>query len=183
MKPTCLPSALTACFFRILQRPAKVLALLLLVSTALHAGDTILVGQPRDAGDEAAVRLCEDRSRRAVVARDYATLEQIWSERFVVNAPSNRVIPSRSAVFEIFRKSPADLYSSYEKTIECIAFDGDLAIVMGIETVTPLDAPAVSKQRRYTNVWRSAKGSWLLIARQATYLPPDGQIPAAMKVR
>jgi ketosteroid isomerase-like protein len=182
MKSTSLPAALTRSF-RIIHFPAKVLVLLLLTGFKLHASDAIIVGQPRNAGEEATIRSFEERSGRAIATRDYTTLEQIWSEHFVVNAPNNRIFPSRASVFEVFRKSTADLYSSYEKKIECIAFDGDLAIVMGVETVAPLEAPTVSKQRRYTNVWRSTNGGWLLIARQATFLPPDAQISAAMKVK
>jgi ketosteroid isomerase-like protein len=182
MKSTSLLSALLASF-RLLHCPAKVLTFLLLAGFELHAGETTIVGQPRDAGDEATLRSLEDRSRRGVLARDYAALEQIWSERFVVNAPNNRVFTSRAAVLDLFRKSATDLYSSYEKTIECIAFDGDVAVVMGVETVTPLDAPAVSAQRQYTNVWKFTKGAWLLMARQSSYLPTTAQSPAAMKAK
>ncbi len=182
MKSTSLLSALLASF-RIIHGPAKALVLLLLAGFELHAGETIIVGQPRDPGDEATLRSFEDRSRRGVVARDYTALAQIWSERFVVNAPNNRIFSSRAEVFDFFRKSAADLYSSYKKIIECIAFDGDVAVVMGVEKVSPLDAPTVSQQRRYTNVWKFTSGAWLLIARQSSYLPSAAQSPSGPKAK
>ena len=153
---------------------------LLWFAVGLHATETIIVGQPRNAGDEATIRALDFESGRAVMARDYATLERIWSERFVVNAPNSRIYPNRAAVLDGFRKSTADLYSSYQKNIECIAFDADLAIVMGVETVTPMGANK-SAQRRYTNVWRFANDAWRLIARQATIVPDDALVAAAPK--
>jgi ketosteroid isomerase-like protein len=160
-----------------------VLALLLLTASRLYATETIIVGQPRNAGDEATIRALESESGRAAMTRDYATMERIWSERFVVTAPINRVFSSRAAVFDVFRHSTADLYSSYEKNIECIAFDADVAIVMGVETVTPLGTDK-SAQRRYTNVWRFDRGAWRLIARQATYiLTSDAFVAAGVKAK
>jgi ketosteroid isomerase-like protein len=152
----------------------------LLAGPDVHATETVIVGQPRSADDQATIRALEHESSRAVMARDYATLERIWSERFVVNAPNNRIYPNRAAVFDVFRQSTADLYSSYEKNIECIAFDADLALVMGVETVTPVGATKPA-QRRYTNIWRFASGAWRLVARQATMLPPDVPVAGMLK--
>jgi ketosteroid isomerase-like protein len=154
----------------------------LLFAAGLHASETLVVGHPRNAGDEATIRALDFESGRAVRARDYTTLERIWSERFVVNAPNGRIYPNRAAVLDGFRKSTADLYSSYQKNIECIAFDADLAIVMGVETVTPVGTNK-SAQRRYTNVWRFANDAWLLIARQATIVPDDAVVAAGAKTK
>jgi ketosteroid isomerase-like protein len=153
---------------------ASFFALLLSVS-GLAAAETMIVGQPPNAGAEATIRALEVESSRAVMARDYATLERLWSERFVVNAPNNQIFASRAAVFEVFRNSSADLYSSYEKTIECIAFDADVALVMGVETVTAVGSKRPA-QRRYTNVWRFVSGAWRLIARQATMVPVEASV-------
>lgn len=147
------------------------LAAVMLASSSLHGGETIVLGKPQRPTDEKTIRALEEESGAAVLHQDFATLERIWAERFVVNAPSNSVLPSRAAVFELFRRS-VRLYSSYEKNIECIVFDGDDAIVMGGEAVVPVHAPAGNPplQRRYTNLWRFETGSWRLIARQATMI-------------
>jgi ketosteroid isomerase-like protein len=133
----------------------------------------VIVGQPQAPTDEATIRALEEESRIAVLNRDFATLERIWSERFVVNAPVDYVLPNRAAVFDLFRRG-IGVYSSHEKKIERIVFDGDVAIVMGAETVVPLNAPKGSQplQRRFTNIWRFENGNWRLIARQATMIAP-----------
>jgi len=162
---------------------AIITAMLFIAHLNLHAGETVIVGQPRHAGDEATIRSLEDQSGRAVATRDYATLERIWSEHFVLNAPNNRILSSRAAVFSVFKQSKVDLYSSYEKTIECIAFDSDVVVVMGFETVTPAEGPGAGKpaQRRYTNVWRFVGGTWRLFARQATFPALNASMPELPK--
>lgn len=182
MKFTLLLSTIGA-FLRQTCFPAKILAVLLIVGLNLQANETLIVGRPRNADDEATIRSLEAESGRAVATRDYATLERIWSEDFVVNAPNSRVVSSRAAVFSLFKRSKVDMYASYEKSIECIAFDGDVAVVMGFETVTPVEGPGAGKpaQRRYTNVWRFADGAWRLFARQATFPASNPGMPELPK--
>lgn len=150
--------------------------LALLIAPVLGASETMISGQPPQPAAAETICALEEEGGRAVRTRDYATLERLWSESFVVNTPGNYVLTSRAAVFAVFQKNTTDLYSFYEKEIECITFSGDLAIVMGVETVVPVGAPAGHPpgQRRYTNVWRLADGAWRLIARQATMLAPHG---------
>jgi hypothetical protein len=151
----------------------------------LRGSETIIVGQPRTVGDEATFRDLENQNALAMLHLDYAALERLWSERLVVNTPTNMVAPSRAAVFEQFRRANGPLYASYEKKIECIVFDGDVTIVMGSETVEPHATPGKTVQRRYTNIWKLDHGAWHLIARQATVVPkstpsekPSEQPPA-----
>lgn len=157
---------------------ASLVVVALFAGLELRATEPTLIGKPRSAADPAAIRALEDTSSRAVLARDYVTMERIWAEQFVVNNPGNYVLPNRAAVFEVFRQKKIGLYSSYDTDIDAIAFDGDLAIVMGMETVVPLEGADVGKtvRRRYTNVWRFATGGWRLIARQATLLAPDARV-------
>jgi len=152
---------------------AALLAAVTLAAPVLHGGELMVLGQPQRPTDEKAILALEEESRLAVLHHDFATLERIWAERFVVNAPLNSVLPNRAAVFELFRRG-VGVYSSHEKSVECIVFDGDDAIVMGGETVVPRHAPAGSQPvpRRYTNVWRFENGRWQLIARQSTMIAP-----------
>lgn len=101
--------------------------------------------------------------------QDFDALERIWSEQFIVNAPTNKVAPNRSVVLAAFRQGLAH-YSSFERTIEHIVLQGDFAIVMGAETVKPIgNAPMAGQtvQRRFTNIWRREGGGWRLFARHA----------------
>jgi len=156
---------------------------LLLLTPALHAGEPIVLGTPRTPTDPATILALEDESRRAVTVLDFATLERLWSENFVVNSPGNSIVPNRAAVFALFRSRARDgrLYSVYDIAIDGVTFTGDLAIVMGTDTVLPPTAPAGTPPaaRRYTNIWRLEDGTWRLIARQATFLAPGASVGPA----
>jgi ketosteroid isomerase-like protein len=100
---------------------------------------------------------------------DVETLRRLWASDFMVNAPRNVVVPDRSAVLDVFRKGIAN-YSVFDTQIEEIRLRGNVAVVMGSETVTPVgDAPYAGKtvDRRYTHVWRQSEDRWRLFARHA----------------
>jgi ketosteroid isomerase-like protein len=123
--------------------------------------------------DENVIRALEDEERLAVLNRDFAALERLWSEQFTVNHPRNAVAPDRAAVLAMFRKGVAQ-YASFERTIEAIRISGDHVVVMGGEKVQPIESGQASGEtvaRRYTNVWRREGGAWRLFARQATSIP------------
>ncbi len=136
---------------------------------------------PQLATDEATIRALEEQERIAVREQDFAALERIWSPRFMVNTPRNQVAPDRAVVLDIFRQGLAH-YSAFDRRIESILFDGDLAIVMGAETVKPIgNAPHAGEtvERRFTNIWKQENGSWRLLARHANVIAPEpGQASA-----
>jgi ketosteroid isomerase-like protein len=124
------------------------------------------------AADEATIREREDQERSAVLAQDFAALERVWSEEFMVNAPNNQVVAGRSRVLAVFRQGIAH-YGSFERRIEQIRFSGDYAVVMGGETVKPIDkAPLAGKivERRFTHVWRREGDTFRLLARHANVM-------------
>jgi hypothetical protein len=62
-------------------------------------------------------------------------------------------------------------YLSFERNIEKITFNEDVAIVMGGEVVKPQGAqPNAGKtvSRRFIHVWKFSNNNWSIIARQAT---------------
>ena len=62
----------------------------------------------------------------------------------------------------------------FERKSESVRVDGDLAIIMGAETVRPTaGAPMAGQtiQRRFTNIWRRGDRTWRLYARHANVLP------------
>lgn len=130
--------------------------------------------QRRDSVAEATVRALDNQERLAALNQDYAALERLWSEHFIVNAPSNQVMPNRRAVLDWFRKGMT-MRSSYERSIEQVRVDGDIAIVMGAETLTPIaNAPHAGQtvRRRFTNIWKKEGDTWRLWARHANVIPP-----------
>lgn len=151
---------------------ARALAIAAIVALVIPALSTISFAQEaQDAAgaDEMTIRSLEEQVRVGVLNRDPQALQLVWSEHFMVNAPANRVSPNRGVVLDRMRQGLIH-YSSYETRIEQLRIDGDIAIVMGAETVQPIGkAPLAGQtvQRRFTHVWKRQGGRWLLIARHA----------------
>jgi ketosteroid isomerase-like protein len=130
-------------------------------------------GQERPSPDEAGVRALDDQERAAILNQDISALERLWSDRLVVNTPLNRVNGKLDAL-DLVRRGQIH-YSAFERRVEFIRVDGDLAIIMGAETVRPIGkAPFAGQtvQRRFTHIWRKEAGTWRLIARHANIIPP-----------
>ena len=125
--------------------------------------------------DERAIRSLEEKEVAAVLKQDVATLEQLMSERYIVNNPQNGVTPDREGVLDRVRRGLIR-YSSFERRIEAIRIDDDVAIVMGSEKVVPIgDAPRAGHTvlRRYTNIWKRTGSTWHAIARHANVAPTE----------
>jgi ketosteroid isomerase-like protein len=152
---------------------ALAIAILMVAGACTTTGDRRPTGGDAVAdavAEESTLRALEDEERLAVLNRDFAALERLWSEQFTVNHPRNAVAPDRAAVLEMFRKGVAN-YAAFERTIDAIRLSGDHAVVMGGETVKPIESAGLAGKtvdRRYTNVWRREGGAWRLFARQAT---------------
>jgi ketosteroid isomerase-like protein len=125
--------------------------------------------------DERAIRALEEKEATAVLQQDVATLEQLMSERYIVNNPQNGVTPDRAGVLDRVRKGLIR-YSSFERHIEAIRIDGDIAIVMGSEKVVPIGAAPRAGHtvlRRYTNIWKRSGATWRGIARHANVVSTE----------
>jgi len=110
-------------------------------------------------GFEEPIRSLENQERVAVLAGDTATLERLWSGTMIVNNPQSSISADRGVVLALVRKGLIR-YSSFERTIEAIRFDGDIAIVMGSEEVVPVGDTPHTRQtmhRRFTNIWKMKK--------------------------
>jgi ketosteroid isomerase-like protein len=126
--------------------------------------------------DERTIRSLEEQEVVAVLTQDVALLERLMSERIIVNNPQNGITPDREGVLDRVRRGLIR-YSSFERRIEAIRIEGDVAIVMGLEVVVPKgDAPRAGEtvRRRYTNIWKRTGSGWKSIARHANVVagPP-----------
>jgi hypothetical protein len=136
------------------------------------------VAMPQDrTGDERQVRALDDEERRAALKRDVPTLERLWSDQFMLNAPNNHVVVGRRAVLDAFVRSGIINFSRFDREIEFIRADGPYIIIMGLETVEPIDdAPSAglvagqSIKRRFTNIWKNEGGTWRLFVRHANVI-------------
>jgi ketosteroid isomerase-like protein len=145
-----------------------VIALLL----ALALSSCATTAPPSGAADEAAIRSLEEHERLSVLNRDVAALQRVWSEHLVVNTPANRVSPDRRVVLRLVTQGEIH-YAVFDRTIERMRIDGDLAIVMGGEVIQRVGSPAPPPvRRRFTHVWKRAPEGWRLVARHANVIQP-----------
>jgi hypothetical protein len=124
--------------------------------------------------DEATIRSLEEQERMGVLNQDVQALERVWSEHFMVNTPTNQISPNRSIVVDLVEKGIIH-YSSFERNIEQITFNGAIAIVMGGETVQPTGIAPLAGQtveRRFTHIWQYDGATWRLVARHANVIMP-----------
>jgi hypothetical protein len=122
--------------------------------------------------EEDTIRQLEEQERQAILNQDTVTLERLWSEEFIVNNPGNRITMSRGDALELVKRGLIR-YAAFERRIEAIRFNDDVAIVMGAETVEPVgDTPRAGEivDRRYTNIWRKKEVTWHMIARHANVI-------------
>ena len=119
---------------------------------------------------EAEIRRLEQLERESVMKGDSSALfNKIWSPTMIVNTPAN-VVGTVEGTKAIFRSGGLK-YLSFERNIEKVTFNENIAIVMGGEVIKPQGKqPNAGKtvSRRFTHVWKYAGNSWSIIARQAT---------------
>ena len=120
------------------------------------------------ADQEAMIRVLENEERMSVLNGDTLSLEKLWATSMIINNPQNQITSDRDELFALIRKGLVK-YASFERNIETVRFDGDLAIVMGSEIAEPVGSAnqALKIHRRFTNIWRIKDGRWQLIARHA----------------
>jgi hypothetical protein len=99
-----------------------------------------------------------------------------WTTNFTVNNPFNVVQDARTGPIQ----SGTLTYSRFERNIEKILIHDSIVVVMGNEFIIPKTAPKGSSHdtdqpiiRRFTNVWISENGKWLMIARHANNVCSD----------
>ncbi len=124
--------------------------------------------------DEAIIRNLENAEREAILKGDTAMLSELMSTQIIVQNPENAIVDFKKIMSRI--KDGKINYSSFERRIDSIAFVGNIAIVMGLETLIPqggtLNAEKTVK-RRFTNIWMKENDTWKLTVRQATIISVD----------
>lgn len=144
------------------------------------AADSVLSAAPpamAQAQTVAAIRALEERERLAVLTGDVAAIERFWDPLFLVNAPNNRLLVGSNATLDLVRARVIS-FERFERNVERVEVDGDVAVTMGSETIVQKAGPQAGQviQRRYTNVWLHRGGEWRLRFRHANVVPPQPQI-------
>lgn len=141
--------------------------LLLLIALLILVSNFSLAQQ----SDEAVIRRLENAEREAILKGDTTVLSQLMSAQIVVQNPENAIVDFNKIMDRI--KGGKINYSTFERSIENIAFINNLEIVMGLEILTPQGTSqnaGKTVKRRFTNIWMKQKDVWKLTARQATII-------------
>lgn len=138
------------------------LILLVCISNIVFAQD------PR----EAEIRRMENLERESVLKGDSSALfDKIWSPNMIVNTPAN-VVGTVEGTKAHLRSGDLN-YLTFERNIEKITFNDNVAVVMGGETIRPQGHQVNAGKtvsRRFTHVWLYKNNRWSIIARQATII-------------
>ena len=143
--------------------------LLITISLSLTLSSNVTIAQDQR---EAEIRRLENLERESVLKGDSAILfDKIWSSNMVVNTPAN-IVGTVEGTKAHLRSGDLN-YLSFERNIEKITFNDNIAIVMGGEIIKPQGHQVNAGKtvtRRFTNVWQYKNNSWSMIARQATII-------------
>jgi ketosteroid isomerase-like protein len=134
-------------------------------AAVLLAASRLLAEDPSHG--ERLVRELDEQERVAVMKADVKTLERLWSEQLIVNAPNNKIVIGRAGLLDALEGAGVVPFSSFERTVEFARVDGDYVFLMGSETVKHTDSPRPIR-RRFTHVWKNEMGTWRLYARHAS---------------
>ena len=118
---------------------------------------------------EALIRRLDHAEAQGLLRRDSTALRKLWARDFTVNNPRNSITRGSEGVVALIRNGTID-YSSFVRDIETILFHGTVVIVMGSETITPVNKAPFAGQtvrRRFTHFWMRRGGEWRLTARHA----------------
>ena len=159
-------NALTLYFNKLLKiKTVRIIVLFLLAAFNL----CISINSFSQQSDEMIIRKLEDRERAAILKGDTTQLSSLMSKQIVVQNPENAIVGFQQIVDRV--KSGKINYSRFDRRIDRIAFVNNIAVVMGLETLTPQgDTQNAGKTvtRRFTNIWTKESDEWKLTARQAT---------------
>lgn len=121
---------------------------------------------------EAEITRLENLERLAVLQSDSGALfGKLWSPDMVINTPANKVGTVEGTQQHL--RTGGLSYLTFQRNIEKISLQGDIAIVMGGEIIQPQGSQVNAGKtvtRRFTNVWMLKNKQWSIIARQATII-------------
>ena len=123
---------------------------------------------------ETLIRRLDRAEAEGLLHRDSTALRHIWASDFTVNNPRNSITRGSDDVVALIRNGTID-YSSFIRDIETILFHGNTVIVMGSETIKPVNKAPFAGQtvrRRFTHFWMMRNGEWRLTARHANVVCP-----------
>jgi hypothetical protein len=121
---------------------------------------------------ETEVRRVNAKEVEAFLHNDPNTLEQLWSNDFVVTNPLNKFVTKQQVLGMV--RAGVLVITFYDRKIEYLKFDGDTAIAAGNETVVwggKMPNAGKTEHLRFTGIWMKQQGLWQQVARHANIVP------------
>ena len=144
-----------------------------LIAALVHVG----VAQSREPKSQAApktaarvdeVKQMEKRYTDALMKRDLATLEKIWSHDYTFTNGQGRLL-SRAERLENVKTGATEIQSADERDVQVRVYGGDAAVLVSHVTLkAQYSGKEASDEYRHTAVWIKGAGGWHLVANQIT---------------
>ena len=144
-----------------------------LIAALVHVG----VAQSREPKSQAApktaarvdeVKQMEKRYTDALMKRDLATLEKIWSHDYTFTNGQGKLL-SRAERLENVKTGATEIQSTDERDVQVRVYGGDAAVLVSHVTLkAQYSGREASGEYRHTAVWIKAAGGWHLVANQIT---------------
>ena len=144
-----------------------------LIAALVHVG----VAQSREPKSQAApktaarvdeVKQMEKRYTDALMKRDLATLEKIWSHDYTFTNGQGKLL-SRAERLENVKTGATEIHSTEEHDVQVRVYGGDAAVLVSHVTLkAQYSGKEASGEYRHTAVWIKGVGGWQLVANQIT---------------
>lgn len=113
-----------------------------------------------------------DEEVQAFVKNDVPAMDRLWAESFVVTNPLNKFIDKKQ-LMEMVRSGFLAI-PTFERRIEYVRFYGDVAVVVGEESVVwggRMPNAGKTQKLRFTGIWQKQGRVWRQVARHANIVP------------
>ena len=123
---------------------------------------------PKTAARVDEVKQMEKRYTDALMKRDLATLEKIWSHDYTFTNGQGKLL-SRAERLENVKTGATEIHSTEEHDVQVRVYGGDAAVLVSHVTLkAQYSGKEASGEYRHTAVWIKGAGGWHLVANQIT---------------
>jgi ketosteroid isomerase-like protein len=114
------------------------------------------------------VQQMEKRYTDALMKKDLATLEKIWSHDYTFTNGQGKLL-SRAERLENVKTGATEIQSTEEHDVQVRVYSGDAAVLVSHVTLKArYSGKEASGEYRHTAVWIKGAGGWQLVANQIT---------------
>jgi ketosteroid isomerase-like protein len=137
-----------------------------------------VIAAQSSSNDERTIKELEEKQVALLLKGDLDRMAEAWLPEFTVNNPFGDIVNGHDGPV---RKRQLT-YSVFTRNIEKMIFRGEIAVVMGRESIIPSGSSENAGKRidrRFTNIWAKADGKWRMLARHANVMCTRSTSPRA----